>query len=175
MKPQSTFVLNLMHGVFWVVFIGLCIQTGAILISFFVSLFINPSGAQDLYMGLDLSELSSFSVEHYAGVVSFTVYLLAMKAYMAYLVIQIFRKIDFATPFSPAVALLITKISQAALQAGVVALIAGSYCKWLTKSGVAVPVGWSGGEFLFLAGIIFIIAQVFKRGTDIQSEHELTV
>ncbi|MBT2557423.1 DUF2975 domain-containing protein [Hymenobacter sp. ISL-91] len=175
MKLKSTFVLQLMHGVFWVVFIGFCIQAGTLLIAFFVSLFIKPTGAHDLYMGLDLSELKSFSARHYAGVVSFTAYFLALKAYMAYLVLQIFRKMDFATPFSLAVASLITKISQVALQAGVLALIANAYCKWLTKTGVAVPVAWSGGELLFLAGIIFIIAQVFQRGVDIQAEHELTV
>jgi hypothetical protein len=31
------------------------------------------------------------------------------------------------------------------------------------------------GEFLFLAGIVFVIAQIFKRGIEIQTENELTV
>ncbi len=30
-------------------------------------------------------------------------------------------------------------------------------------------------EFLFMAGIIFIIALIFKRGVEIQSENELTI
>ena len=30
-------------------------------------------------------------------------------------------------------------------------------------------------NFLFMAGLVFIITQVFKRGMEIQSENELTV
>jgi hypothetical protein len=32
-----------------------------------------------------------------------------------------------------------------------------------------------GAEFLLLGGIIFMIAEVFKRGIEIQTENELTV
>ncbi|AYA38560.1 DUF2975 domain-containing protein [Hymenobacter oligotrophus] len=175
MKTKSTLVLTIMHVVFWVLLIGLCVQTGSILISFFVSEFINPVGAQNLYMGLNLAALKNYAEVHYVGVVSFMVYFLAVKAYMAYLVIQIFRKIDFAAPFSSEIAALITKISHNALAAGVVAIVANNYTKWLLKSvSIDIPT-WSGDEFLFLAGIIFIIAQVFQKGTDIQAENALTV
>lgn len=175
MKTNATLVLKVMHVVFWVLFIGLCIQTGTVLVSFLVSEFIGPEGTQRLYLGKHLLDLKSSSGPHYVGVISFVVYFLAVKAYLAYLVILIFQKIDFAAPFSPEVAALITKISHTALGAGLVALAAGGYARWLSKSGVEGIPAWSGEEFLFLAGIIFIIAQVFQRGTDIQSENALTV
>ena len=31
------------------------------------------------------------------------------------------------------------------------------------------------GDFLFLAGIVYVFAQMFKPGVEIQSENELTV
>jgi hypothetical protein len=31
------------------------------------------------------------------------------------------------------------------------------------------------GETLFLAGVVFVIAQIFKKGVEIQSENELTI
>lgn len=175
MKTNATFVLKTMHVVFWVLFIGLCIETGTVLISFLVSEFINPGVTERLYLGRDLLALKRSSGLHYVGIVSFSVYFLAVKAYLAYLVILIFQKLDFAAPFSSEIAALITRISHVALGAGVVALAANGYAKWAYDSGeVGIP-RWSGGEFLFLAGIIFIIAQVFQRGTDIQSENALTV
>ncbi|WP_460676346.1 DUF2975 domain-containing protein [Hymenobacter coalescens] len=175
MKTNSTLVLKVLHTVFWVLFIGFCIQAGSVLISFLVSEFGNPAGAQNLFMGLNLSALKNYSEEHYAAIVSLTVYFLAVKAYMAYLVIQIFRKIDFTAPFNVEIATLISRISHIALGAGVVGLLANRYTKWLLKSAVVEPMSWPGGEFLLLAGIIFLIAQVFQRGTDLQAENDLTV
>jgi hypothetical protein len=48
-------ILQILKVASWIMFIGLCIKTGAMIISFFVSLFINPEGAKDLYMGMNLS------------------------------------------------------------------------------------------------------------------------
>jgi hypothetical protein len=31
------------------------------------------------------------------------------------------------------------------------------------------------GEFVFMAGLIFVISQIFRRGVEIQSENDLTV
>lgn len=175
MKTNATLVLQVMHVVFWVLFIGLCVQTGTVLISFLISEFIYPAVTGRLMLGEELIALKRSSGVHYVGVVSLSVYFLAVKAYLAYLVILIFQRIDFAAPFSPEVATLITRISHVALGAGIVALAAGGYSKWLQKSGIDGITAWSGGEFLFLAGIIFIIAQVFQRGTDLQAENDLTV
>ena len=95
------------------------------------------------------------------------------------MVINIFLKINFVQPFSAGVSFLISKIGQVALGIGVFTLVALSYITWLTKKGVTFPdlqqyLG-GAGEFLLLGGFIFIIAQVFKRGIEIQSENELTV
>ena len=163
----------------WIVFIGVCIKTGAILYSFFVSLFINPEGAKNLHMGLNLSDLYRFNIGHYDTVVSLIIILSGLKAYILYLVIKIFLKINFVHPFSTEVSFLISGISYVALGTGTLTLIANKYCEWLTGQGVAFPglqayLG-GGAEFVLLGGIIFMIAQVFKRGIEIQSENELTV
>ena len=168
-----------MHIVSWIIFIGLCIKTGDILFSFFVSLAINPEGAKNLHMGLNLSGLYDFDRGHYITVVSYIICLSALKAYLFYLVIKIFLKINLVQPFSTEMSSLISKISRVALGVGILTLIANGYCKWLIKRGVDFPdledyLG-GAGEFLLLAAIIFIIAQIFKRGIEIQSENELTV
>lgn len=176
MSTNSNSVVKIMNVVFWIVFIGLCIKTGAIITSFCVSLFVNAQGAGDLYMGLDLSELYAFSQYHYIGTVSLLIALYGIKAFIAYLVVKIFMKFNFSSPFNHEVTDLISRISHWALEAGVLAIIASGYTKWLTNhQGISVPIDWAGEEILFFAGVLYIISLVFKKGTELQTENELTV
>jgi hypothetical protein len=102
-----------------------------------------------------------------------------LKAYMFYVVVKIFLKINFVHPFGTKVGSLIAKISYVALAIGILALIATEYSDWFNKKGILLPTlppyVLGSSEFIFFAGIIFIISLVFKRGIEIQSENELTV
>ena len=95
MKSNTKLILTTMHVLFWVIFVGLCIETGAMLTSFFVSLFVNPEATRNLYMELKLSDLYRFGKGHYIGIVSLMIYISGLKAYIAYLVIKIFIKFNF--------------------------------------------------------------------------------
>jgi hypothetical protein len=112
-------------------------------------------------------------------VVSLIIALSALKAYIFYLVIKIFLKLNLHKPFSTEVSVLISRISHVALEIGIITLIANGYCEWVIKRGVGLPDlgAYLNGavEFLLLGGIIFLIAQIFKKGIEIQSENELTV
>lgn len=179
MKTSAKQILTILHVVCWVVFIGLMINAGAIAFSYVLSLFVSK-GASNLYEGLNLSELKQYSTWHYTCIVSFMVALPALKAYLFYLVIRIFSKIDLDHPFSAQMADLILQISHVALGTGIVGIIANGYGQWLSKNGLesteTLRQHWNGSvEFLLLAGIIFLIAQIFLRGVEIQSEHELTI
>jgi Protein of unknown function (DUF2975) len=174
MNINTPQLLSIMKIILWIIFIGLLIQAGALITTYSMSLF-NPEVAKDLYLGLDLSVLREWSMYQYTHHVSFLVAFLLMKAYIAFLVIKIFSKLTISNPFSVPVSKHLSKISYVALTAGVFAIIAQGHTKWLTKSGIEVSGNWSSGEFLFLAGIIFIIAQIFKRGIELQTENELTI
>lgn len=176
-KPKPW--LTVLHVICWVIFIGLCIKTGAIIYSALVSVAFNKIAARDLYMGLDLSNLLSFSKQHYIRLLSFIVFLGVLKAYIFYLGIRIFLKINLQHPFSKEVSTLISGISYCSLSIGIITILTGSYKGWLSKRGVDFPdmqdfIG-GGVEFLMLGGMIFMIAEIFKRGIEIQSENELTV
>jgi hypothetical protein len=174
MKTKTQRILVIMNVVAWIIFIGLCIQTGAMLISFIVSLY-HPIAAKNLYMGLNLSGLKQYDNEAYLVIASFMICLCAVKAFITYLTIMIFSKINLSNPFSPEVASLVERISIVAFVAGLFAVIAGSYGDWLTKKGISIPYDWAPGELLLLAGVVFVIAQVFKRGIELQSENDLTI
>lgn len=179
MKTKTDLILTAMKVIFWIVFIGLCIKTGSLIISFIVSLAINPEAAQDIYLGLNLSELYHENLLEYIFMCSFLISISALKAHLCFLVIQIFSKINFEKPFTEATSILIGKISHLALGIGIVSLIANKYNFWLIRSKESlldINSYFEGGkEFLLLAGIIFIISLIFKKGIDLQTENDLTV
>lgn len=175
MTSTNITVLKIMNVLFWIVFIGLCIETGALLISFCVSLFISPASAKGLYMSVNLSKLYEYSKSYYIQIVSLIISLNGLKAFIAYLVVRIFIKFDFSKPFNPDVTALIATISHVALGTGIIAIVGSGTSEWLVKRGIAVPINWGGGEILFFAGVIYIIANVFKKGTELQTESDLTI
>ncbi|WAC39827.1 DUF2975 domain-containing protein [Pedobacter sp. SL55] len=175
----SSRIITIMNVLFWIVFIGLCIKTGTILFSFIVGLLGNSIPTEKLYLELNISELYNLGIFHYLNIGLILLIVPALKTYMAYLAVKISMKINLKEPFSKAICKGVAQISYLALTVGILQLCGQSYCKELLKRGFSLPnisgyFGY-GGEFLFLAGIIFIIAQVFKRGLEIQSENELTI
>ncbi|HSK13232.1 MAG TPA: hypothetical protein VK907_08445, partial [Phnomibacter sp.] len=163
------------HVLFWIMFVGLCIKTGAIAISFFVSLFINPVAAHNLFEGLDLAAVLTFGKVHYIIMGSLLILLTGSQAYIGYHVVSLFLKFDLAKPFNAAVADRFIRISYVALAAGFVAMLGKAYSDRILKNGIEVPIHWAAGEILLFAGVIYLIAQVFQKGIELQTENELTV
>lgn len=179
MKTNTKTILSVLEVLAWIAFIGLCIKTGSLLFTALMSLFWNPQAANDLYLGLDLSELYAHSQWKYISVLSLIVFLSGLKAWFFFLVTRIFSTFNLEHPFNESVSDILVKISSTALGIGVLTILANQYIKSLAKNGIELPSlhDYLGGaeEFLFMAGIIFIIAQVFKRGLELQSENELTI
>jgi len=139
------------------------------------------TASKDIYMGLNLSKLYHNSKLYY-NILSFTIILISgLKAYLFYFVIKIFSKFNITHLFSHEVYSLIIKISYIAFIISILSIVGKNGCEWLIYQGVELPAlnleQYIGGrsEFIFMAAIIFIIAQVFKRGIEIQSENELTI
>ena len=179
MKSQTQLILRILHVLSWCIYVGLLIKTGALAYSSVVSLFPESAASHNLYLGLNLSKLLEFSKPDYVSLSFVLVVLTGLKAYIFQLVIAIFAKINFVNPFSQTVSNLIFRISFVAFAIVLLTWTGAGYAEWLTKRGVDFPDlndYLSGGdEFLLFAGIVFIIAQVFKRGIEIQAENDLTV
>ncbi len=176
-KTKNVFLaMNILSGL---IFIGLCVKTGAILFSFFVSLFVNADAAKDLYLNLDLSSLLEFNRYYYMLMVALIAALPALKAYLFFLIIKVLSRINLVHPFSSSIGSLIKKMSIVSLCIGILASSGVWLSVWLVNSGVhmiTAPQYLSGGsEFLFFAGIIFMIFLVFRKGIEMQTENELTI
>ncbi len=171
-------ILMLITVIIWSIFIGFCIQAGSLLFTLAYS-FVKPTVAQDLYEGLNLYSLRTQNTWFYGGLVTLILSIAILKAQLFYTMIRIFLKIDLVHPFSKEIAKQISRLSYIAFEIGIFTFFTNSSTSWLIKRGFevdGVQSYLSGAfEYFLLSALIFAIAQVFKRGVEIQAENELTV
>lgn len=166
-------LLRLMNILSWIVFIGYLIKAGTVVISYLVSTQ-NPEAARDLYDGLDLSAYMNASFVNYTFVVAYKVILYGLQAYIAFLITKLLSRLNLSKPFNSYGVLLMQIMTYTILGIWVVAMIYNIHVAILEKV-YGVAASYISGDFLFLAGIVFIFAQIFKRGVEMQYENDLTV
>ena len=178
MTLKTDVLLTGLKIISWVIFIGLCIETGALLFNYIYSLF-RTVATNNLYQGLNLSELYNQSTTLYSYLFSMVIFVSGLKAYVFYLVIKLFMKLNLAKPCDEGVRYYITQISWFVFFTGMSSYIAHRFTKHLVQKGYevdAVSHFWSGTEaFLLMAAVLFVIAQIFKKGIELQHENDLTV
>lgn len=172
---KSKQVFKIMKILSWVIFIGLCIKTGVFIVSILITLFGDPYAANHLYMPVDVGSLYHFDNWYYLSTTSLVIIFLLLKAYIFYLVIRVFSEFNFNNPFNLKAACLISKISYVALGTGLLLVLASAYKVFLVKEAFMFPFDFGAAEFIFMAGVLFIIAFLFKRGVELQQENDLTI
>jgi len=178
MTKKNDAILKVLHVVSWIAFLGLCIEAGALLFNFVYVLF-KPIASHNIYKGLDLSNMYANHFPQFIGVMSFVVVLAVLKAFLFYLVVKIFQKLNLVKPFDIEISKLIEKLSYEAVVIAVVGIIAHQFTKRLIQNGYEVShveEYWNDtAAFLMMAAILFIISLVFKKGIELQNENDLTV
>lgn len=178
MSSRTDILIKFLQVISWITFIGLCVQCGALLFNFIFTQF-NSVAAKDLYLGLDLSSLFGQNEIYFGLLFSFAIVVTAIKAYLFFLITQIFSSLNLVKPFSEAVSKLIAHISYYTFSIGLIGAIAHQYAQSLVKRGYdvdAVGQFWNDySAFLMMAAVIFVIAQIFKKGLELQAENDLTV
>ena len=174
MKNRTEQILLVMHVLAWIVFFGLIIKAGAIIVSYVVSTS-NAEGAKNLYRGMNLFAVRQFSFWQYTTLVSFMVAILFLKANIAYLVTRVLSKIKMTSPFTIEISKLLEKISYTIFGTWLVVMLYNGHTTWLAKRIDGMEEKFISGEFILLAGVVFVISQIFKKGVELQTESELTV
>jgi hypothetical protein len=167
-------ILMVLKIVSWVALIGYLIEAGSMIFSYAQST-VNPEAAKNLYKGLNLYQLRQYNFWHYTLTVSFMVSISILKSSVWSLVVKTLSKIKLANPFTIDVAQKLEQISYVLFGTWLVGMLSHAHSRWLEKLTGEDFGGWVSGEFVFMAGLVFIISQIFKRGIEIQSENELTV
>ena len=157
----------------WFAFIGLMIKAGAILVTYLLSIN-NAEFSKDLYEGMNLFEYRNYSFIQYTFIVGYKILLFATEAYIAYLVIQLLRKLDIKQPFNLDVQQFMQQISKGIFYLWIIAIVHNTHMQLIGKKH-NFEMDLFSSDFVFLSVIIFIFAQIVKRGIEIQSENELTI
>ncbi|MFM1753145.1 MAG: hypothetical protein RLZZ236_84 [Bacteroidota bacterium] len=178
MEKNNSTILKGLHVVSWIIFIGLCIEAGALLFNFGFTLY-RPIASHNVYNGLNLSNLYQNELGHFIGIMSCIVLVAVLKAYLFYLVVRLFSKLNIEAPFSIAIAKIIEKISYEAFSIAIISVVAKLYAEALIANGLELhetTTYWNDTDaFLMMAAIVYVIAQIFKRGIELQQENDLTV
>ena len=178
MSKRNNFVFIGLHIVAWVIFVGLCIEAGGLIVNFIFSIY-KPEFVQKLYQKLDLSEMYNRSKWAFFGMYSFILVVALLKAYLFYIVVMLMHKIDLSKPFNSFVSEQITKISYCTFSIGILSYIARQAAKNIQHHGYTIDnlnQFWADSQaFILMAAVIYVIATIFKKGVEIQNENDLTV
>ena len=172
MKTVTKIILVMLDVIFWILFVGFMIQTGALLFNYILSLWI-PEASKNLYEGLNLSILRNDDFGHYKFITGIIIGLSGLKSYIFYLTVKFLLKLNRSQPFGDDTAPLLEEIAQVTLVTGLLALMAELYSSWLTKFGVSIKYEWSATQTLFFAAIIYLVAQMQKGGMDMRFKNNL--
>jgi len=178
MSKTNNFVFWGLYVVAWLIFVGLSIEAGGLIVNFFFSLY-NPEFVQNLYQKLDLTGMYKISRFVFFGVYSFILIISILKAWLFYTVIRLMHTMDLSKPFSNFVARQFSLISYYTLSIGLLSWIARQLVKNLMHHGFVtnhLDQFWADSQaFILMGAIIYIIATIFKKGVAIQNENDLTV
>ncbi len=178
MSKGNNFVFKGLHIIAWIIFVGLCIEAGGLIVNFVFSIY-KPEFLQNLYQKLDLSDMYNRSKSAFFGMYSFILLVSLLKAYLFYIVVMLMHKMDLSNPFSSYVSEQITKISYCTFSIGIISYIARQTAKTIEHHGYAIDKlnqFWEDSQaFILMAAVIYVIAVVFKKGVEIQNENDLTV
>ena len=182
-KTRTEKILKIINVFAWIIFVGTLVKFGTILIIFIISLF-NPEAVlfkdievfgEGTFSGTYFYEIRESHLWNYIPYVISIILWTLIKSYLAYLIIKLLAKINLIHPFSMEVADRIVKISYALIFIWVLSFVVGFFNKWATLAIGLEPQFEVRGEFLFIAGLVYLIGNIFKRGVEIQNENKLTI
>ena len=178
MSKTNNFVFNGLKIVAWIIFVGLCIEAGGLIVNFIFSMY-NPEFVQNLYQKLDLSEMYQRSKWAFFSMYSFILIISIIKALLFYKVIVLVTKIDLSKPFNQFVSRQISQISYYTFSIGLLSYIARQTAKNLQHYGYSIDTlnqFWADSQaFILMSAVIYVIATIFSKGVEYQEELEETV
>ncbi|MCA0446281.1 MAG: DUF2975 domain-containing protein [Bacteroidetes bacterium] len=178
MAKNNSFVFITLSVVAWIIFAGLCVEAGGLVVNFIFSLY-KPEFVQNLYQKLDLSEMYAQSKWAFFSIYSFILVISILKAYLFYIVSMLVTSLDMSKPFNSFVSKQITQISYFTLSIGLLSYLARQTAEKLQHQGYEIDQlaqFWVDSQaFILMAAIVYVIASIFKKGLEIQNENDLTV
>ncbi len=176
MKTRTEKILAVLRVLAWMGLIGYAVNLGSQLICFVVS-FTNPVASKQIPgVAQDLVNLLHYNLRFYVWAMAFVIALSAMFVCLWFQVMTLLSKLNIRNPFTSQVSKKLEKIAWWLFAIWIVGFIGECYADWLSKRmGERLSIISIQDEFLFTAGIVYIISQIFKHGIEIQEENLQTI
>lgn len=170
MNSKTELLLKIMRFLAWLVFIGLLIKAGAIIMSFGVSMN-NSEAAKNLYRGMDLSRYETYSFINYTAIVFYYILLYLLQAYIALFATKLLSSANLEKLYSTTVLGLVQKIRYTIFGVLIIAILHNLHVAILEKYAGITP-DYITSEYVFLAGMVFVLVIIFKRSIEFQLEND---
>lgn len=177
-KISTKQILKLLYVLSWIIFIGVCTEAGGIIVNAIISLYRNPDSASYI----NLSDLYKHDVGNFLVESLLMSIVAVMRACLFYLIVKLLhdKKLNLSNPFNQETGRFIFRMSYLALGIGMFSFWGVKYTVWLVSQGIKMPdiqiLRLGGADvWLFMGVTLYVIAQIFKRGIEIQEENEFTV
>ena len=181
-KITTKHILIVLNIITWLIFVGVCIEAGGFLFNTFYTLFVGPQNAEFFWNRLDLSSLYKFDRGHFFTETTLINIVAVLRAIMFFVIVKFLydKKLDLSKPFNLHMRRFILNIGYLALGISFFSSWGTNYTDWLVSKGVTMPsthqLRIAGADvWLFMSVVLFVIAQIFKRGIELQTENDLTV
>lgn len=171
-------ILKALNVLAWIIFIGLCYEAGVWLFNPLVTMYYSESNVQ--YPGIH--QLYHADKGQYFTEIFLIVIPGVLKAILFYLIVKLLHeeKLNMNQPFTEPTRRFLQLAAYISAGIGIFAQWAVRYTHWLETQGAKLPsietLSIAGGDvWLFMAVILFVVAQIFKRGIELQAENDLTI
>ncbi|MFN7325347.1 MAG: hypothetical protein ACK5SQ_02070 [Chitinophagales bacterium] len=178
MSTQHSYFLKGLQVLAWVLFIGLCVEAGGIIVNAIISLFFHPEASSRFWGGLNLYGLYLFNQSHFVTLVILLSLVAVLKSILFYLIVDLFhqKKVDFAFPFNEMLGKYLFNLSYLAFGIGLFSYWGSQFAKKILLESNYNDLNLQGADiWIFMGFILIIFALIFKKGLEIQKENELTI
>ncbi|HRO07244.1 MAG TPA: DUF2975 domain-containing protein [Saprospiraceae bacterium] len=178
MQKTKNFIFTTLHVITWMIFVGLCIDLGGIIVNFVFNI-LYPEFIGRLYQKLDLSLLYQQRQSVFFITYAIIIIIAFLKVKLFYTVINMLLKLNLDEPFNEFISKKILKIASITFSIGIVSFIGRWIIQFFHRQGFEMSKFndfWIDSHtFIMMSAIIYIIAQIFNRGVELQHEKDLTV
>lgn len=182
MKGKNNWMYHILHILAWVIFAGLCIEAGGLVVNVIMREFVSVTTVRKLWMLIDLSNIYASDKNIYFQILSAIILVAVLKAVLFYKIVKLFstRNLDLVQPFNIIVAKFLKNLAVFSIVIGLICIVAAKFTESAIAGGVALPsnevLRFVGGDVWVFMGIILLVVEImFKRGIDIQEENDLTI
>ena len=182
-KITTKQILKVLQILSWIIFIGLCIEAGGMVVNTLIIFFKQPSEALNFWgESAYFTGLYRFDIGHFFAIALIMIIVSVLKAILFYIIVKLFtdKKLNISRPFSIELKNFIINLSSLSFGIGLFSYLGMNYSAWLTTRGAESAdlqaLHISGADvWIFMAIILFVIGQIMKSGIELQNENELTI